>query len=73
MIEIQQGQGSQFDVFFVVQQAFGRFTLLGRYKRHRRLMGQTHTSRPGVGRQPELDFGADGGIAPMPGQDEALL
>jgi hypothetical protein len=26
-----------------------------------------------IGRQPELDFRAGRGVAPMPGQDEALL
>jgi hypothetical protein len=36
-------------------------------------MRQAHAARPGVGRQPELDFGAGRGVAPMPGQDETLL
>ncbi|MOA45478.1 hypothetical protein D3C78_1678790 [compost metagenome] len=73
MLEILQGQQAQFDILLAMQQAFGRFALLSGDKRHRRLMRQTHTTGPGVSRQPELDFGAGRGIAPMPGQDEALL
>ncbi|MNQ65127.1 hypothetical protein D3C85_795760 [compost metagenome] len=72
MFEIQQGQGFELDVFLVVQQRLGLFTLRGRNERHRRLMRQADASRTAVGRQPELDFRAGRGIAPMPGQDEAL-
>ncbi|MNF89219.1 hypothetical protein D3C84_717350 [compost metagenome] len=73
MVEIAQAQRAQLDVTLAAQQRLGQRTLLGRNKGHRRLAGQTQMPRPGVGRQPELDLGAGGGIAPMSGQDEALL
>jgi len=49
------------------------FALGGWNERHRRLMRQADAPGTTVGRQPELDFRAGRGVAPMPGQDEALL
>ena len=73
MFEVQKGQGLQLDVFLAAQQRFGLLTLGCGNERYRRLMRQADASGTGIGRQPELDFRAGRGIAPMPGQDEALL
>ncbi|VVO42697.1 hypothetical protein PS712_06064 [Pseudomonas fluorescens] len=72
VFEIQQGQRFEFDMFLVVQQRLGLRALAGRQERHRRLMRQANAPGTAIGRQPELDFRTRGGIAPMPGQDEAL-
>ncbi len=73
MLEIQQVQGAQFYLLLPLQQGFELAALDLRHKGHRRLHWEAHALGTGVGRQPELDFGAGRGIAPMPGQDEALL
>jgi len=73
VLEIQQGQGFELDVFFALQHRFGLRALIGGDERHRRLMRQADAPGTAVGRQPELDFRTGRGIAPMPGQDEALL
>ncbi|MNF70958.1 hypothetical protein D3C84_528920 [compost metagenome] len=73
MFEILQGQGLELDVLLVMQNAFGLQTLRSRDERHRGLARQADAPGTAVGRQPELDFRTGRGVAPMPGQDEALL
>ncbi len=73
VLEIQQGQGLELDVFLAVQHCLSLLALLRRNEPHRRLMRQADAPGTGVGRQPELDFRTGRGVAPMPGQDEALL
>ncbi|MNY28819.1 hypothetical protein D3C86_1628200 [compost metagenome] len=73
MLEILQGQRSQFEVFFPLQQRLGLLALGRRDERHRRLIRQADTLGTGIGRHPEFDFRTGRCVAPMPGQDEALL
>nr|GFA06287.1 hypothetical protein [Tanacetum cinerariifolium] len=55
------------------QHRLGALAMLGRDKRHGGLVRQAHLARPVVGGQPEFHLGPRVGVAPMPGQDEALL
>ncbi|MOA56464.1 hypothetical protein D3C78_1804500 [compost metagenome] len=73
MFEVLQGQRPELDVLLAMQNAFCGLTLRSGDERHRWLMRQAQTPGTAVGRQPELDFRTDRGVAPMPGQDEALL
>ena len=47
--------------------------LLQRHEGHRRLRRQTQATRAGIRGQPEFHLAAGGGVAPVAGQDEALL
>ncbi|MCY1357568.1 hypothetical protein D9M68_348810 [compost metagenome] len=73
MLEVAQLQRAQLPVALALQQRLGLFPLFGRDERHRRLRRQADLPGTVVGRQPERDFRARRGVAPVPGQDEALF
>ncbi|MNP48914.1 hypothetical protein D3C76_1430650 [compost metagenome] len=67
-LEIFQFKGGQPPAVLTAQQLFGFFDVRLRNKGHGFLRRQGDVQRALVGRQPELDFGALGGIPPVSGQ-----
>src|SRR5690606_33849616 len=56
MAEIAKPELAQLGIRLAVQQLLRARTLFGRYKGHRWLHGNTHTTGTVIGRQPELDL-----------------
>ncbi|MNN55893.1 hypothetical protein D3C81_1707960 [compost metagenome] len=72
-VEVLQLEQAQFHVPLAAQQRLGLIALGFGQESDRRLGRQAQQARPVVRGQPEIDLGTGGGIAPVPGQDEALL
>src|SRR5690606_35809779 len=73
MAEIAKPELAQLGIRLAVQQLLRARTLFGRYKGHRWLHGNTHTTGTVIGRQPELDLDARRRVAPVPRQHETQL
>jgi len=73
LAEIAQLQRAQLDTPLAAQHGLGGLALCDRNEGGGHLIRHPDTTRPVIGRQPELDFGACRRVAPMAGEDEALL
>lgn len=75
-MKVRQCQLAQFvlvGLAFVAQQRLHACALFDRDENDIGLHGQPYPSRPVVGGEPELDFGAGGRIAPMPCEEKTVL
>ncbi|MNM17304.1 hypothetical protein D3C81_275720 [compost metagenome] len=73
VVEVAQGQGAQFGMALAAQHVFRLLALLHGNEGDGRLQGQVHMAGPGIRCQPEIDLRAVACVAPVAGQDKALL
>ncbi|MNJ75857.1 hypothetical protein D3C77_730260 [compost metagenome] len=73
LFKVAKAKGAQFDVALTAQHGLRLCLMSRRNEGHRRLHWQAHTPRALIGGQPELHAGSCRSVAPMPGQDKALL
>ncbi|GAB3630560.1 hypothetical protein GCM10027419_54170 [Pandoraea terrae] len=71
-MKVAQRQRAQFPLAFCAQDVLDPCLLFGRNEGHRRLMRQTDPARAVICRQPELDFRAGRGIAPVPSEKKTM-
>ncbi|MNJ63448.1 hypothetical protein D3C77_593490 [compost metagenome] len=73
LLEVTQLKWAQLHPTLTTQHRLCLLTVGGGDKGHRGLQRQAQATGALVGGQPELDTGACRCVAPMPGQDKALL
>jgi hypothetical protein len=72
-MEIGESERAQLDSAFAAQYCFCLFALFRRNECHGWLRRKADEASAVIGRQPEVDFRAGGRIAPMAGQEKALV
>ena len=71
LAEVLEIERSPFDAFLAFERALRGFALCGGHERHRGLRAQAQLPRAVGRREPEVDFGVRGRVAPVAGQNEA--